>query len=158
MILSLTITQTCKKLGLVRMNISLIVSVRRSNYPPWHKSFGKNHSFFSRDAFGTLIRIYHDFSRGHEISMLPSAFQLNSFVTFMRIRDSSSLFYLEILRGYKKSPKIHFKRRLFFSQSLRYVANARMVAGILSSGKILSAAPSFIASFVIPNTTHVSSF
>ena len=32
--------------------------------------------------------------------MLPSAFQLNSFVTFMRIRDSSSLFYLEILRGY----------------------------------------------------------
>ena len=82
------------------MNISLIVSVRRSNYPPWHKSFGKNHSFFSRDAFGTLIRIYHDFSRGHEISMLPSAFQLNSFITFMRIRDSSSLFYLEILRGY----------------------------------------------------------
>ena len=35
--------------------------------------------------------------------MLPSAFQLNSFVTFMKIRDSSSLFYLEILRGYKFS-------------------------------------------------------
>ena len=33
--------------------------------------------------------------------MLPSAFQLNSFVTFMKNQDSSSLFYLEILRGYK---------------------------------------------------------
>ena len=72
----LTITQTCKKLGLVRMNISLIVSVRRSNYPPWHKSFGKKPFLLSRDAFGTLIRIYHDFREGTKLVCCLPLFNL----------------------------------------------------------------------------------